>query len=56
MMGDTPESLYSTSFEQRAVSDDDKESFDIFETSIENNFEVGRVIIKAMLSGELSKG
>lgn len=53
MNGATPESLWDTSFSERAESDDDKEMFDIFPVSMENNFKVGKVIIEAIRKGDL---
>ena len=52
MKGDSPESLWDEGFEDRVASEE-SESLDIFETAMKNNFQVGKVIIEAILNGEL---
>ena len=53
MMGATPESLWNADggAEASLISEDSTEAADIFETAMKNNFEVGRVIIDAILDG-----
>ena len=53
MNGDSPESIWDTSFEARATEDEQGEALDIFETAMWNNFRVGKVIIDKILSGEM---
>lgn len=54
MAGSTPESLWGSDYEATSVtSNDSAEAADIFETAMKNNFEVGRVLIDAILRGEL---
>ena len=53
MDGDCPESIWDTGFEERVIGDDQGEALDIFDTAMKNNFEVGKVIIDAILSGGL---
>ena len=49
--GMTPEKLWNT--DDELASDDSEESFDIFATAMKNNYEVGKVVIDAILDGEL---
>ena len=51
MMGNTPESLWGTE-EDSLASESSEESADIFETAMKNNYEVGRVVVDAILAGE----
>ena len=53
MPGVTPESLWGPSSDNNLASEESEESIDIFPTAMKNNFEVGRVIIDAILNGEL---
>ncbi len=51
--GMTPEKLWGPKVNDELASDDSEESFDIFATSMKNNFEVGRIIVEAIMNGEL---
>ncbi len=54
MLGATPESLWDPDYEAASLaSEDNVEAADIFATAMENNFNVGRVVIDAALNGEL---
>ena len=54
MLGATPESLWNADPGAMVLSAEDSvEAADIFATAMENNFTVGRVIIDAVLRGEL---
>ena len=53
MLGATPESLWDPSHYDALTSSDSVESADIFATAMDNNFAVGRVVIDAILKGEL---
>ena len=53
MNGASPESLWDPEFETTLASEDSIEAADIFATAMKNNFEVGSVVIDAILSGEL---
>ena len=50
----TPESLWGDAYDDLA-GEESEESADIFATAMENNFAVGRIIIDAILSGELQQ-
>ena len=52
MNGDYPERIWDSSFEKRTY-DDQGETLDIFDTAMQNNFKVGKIIIDAILGGEL---
>ena len=53
MNGETPERLWSADYESDPFQGEDSvEAADIFETAMKNNFEVGSVIIDAILNGE----
>ena len=53
MLGSTPESLWDPDSEASGTADTSEvETADIFETAMKNNFEVGRVVIDAFLSGQ----
>jgi purine nucleoside permease len=50
----TPESLWASESASKSLSSEDsEEAVDIFPTAMKNNFEVGRVVIDAVLNGEL---
>ena len=53
MLGDTPEKLWGDLRNLDEEFSDDKEYSDIFETAMKNNYEVGKVIIDAILNGDL---
>ena len=53
MNGASPESLWDPNFVDSLASDESVESADIFATAMENNFKVGKVVIDAIISGEL---
>lgn len=53
MNSTTPESLWAPDSDEQLTSSDSGESADIFETAMKNNFTVGRVLIDAILAGEL---
>ena len=54
MLDNTPESLWDPDFEAESLaSEDSAEAADIFATARKNNFEVGSVIIDAILNGEI---
>ena len=53
MNGATPEQLWNSYSENELASEDGAESADIFITAMKNNFDVGRVIIDAILNGTL---
>ena len=55
MMGNTPEQLWGESSDTERDYKDDQEYSDIFETAMKNNYEVGKVIIDAILKGDLKK-
>ena len=50
--GVSPEALWSDSTDTNLSDDDSMEAADLFETSMKNNFTVGKVIIDAILSKE----
>ncbi len=52
MLGATPENLWGDEEEMTLANEDSVEAADIFAVSIKNNFDVGRVIIDIILSGE----
>ena len=52
MLGDTPESLWGNAEAMTLAAEDSVEAADIFAVSMKNNFDVGRVIIDSILSGE----
>ena len=52
MLGATPESLWSDAEAMTLAVEDSVEAADIFPVSMKNNFNVGRVIIDSILSGE----
>ena len=55
MMGATPESLWDPeTAEMTIASEDNVEAEDIFETAMKNNFEVGKVVVDAILDGTLA--
>lgn len=51
MNGDTPESLWGVS--KSLGIEDSNETLDIFETAMENNYKVGKIVIDAILDGTL---
>ena len=51
MLGATPESLWGGAENLTLAAEESIESADIFETAMENNFDVGRVIIDRILDG-----
>ena len=53
MLDATPESLWGKEVEDEISSDDSAESLDIFPTAMKNNFEVGKIIIEAIMNGDL---
>ncbi len=53
MNGASPESLWDEHFDDSLASEDSVESADIFATAMKNNFAVGKVIIDAILNGEV---
>lgn len=53
MNGASPESLWDPNFVDSLASDESVESADIFATAMENNFKVGKVVIDAIINGEL---
>ena len=53
MNGASPESLWDPNFVDSLASDESVESADIFATAMENNFKVGKVVIDAVINGEL---
>ena len=52
MLGATPESLWGNAETMLLANENSVEAADIFAVSMKNNFEVGRVIIDSILSGE----
>ena len=52
-MGVTPEMLWGADIDDSIASEDSMESVDIFETAMENCFNVGKVLIDAILEGTL---
>ena len=52
MLGATPETLWGGAEALTLASGDSVEAADIFPVSMKNNFDVGRIIIDAILSGE----
>ena len=52
MAGATPESLWGNSEAVDLADEDSVEAIDIFEVSMKSNFDVGRIIIDSILSGE----
>ena len=53
MNGATPESLWDPEYEMSLADEDNLETADIFRTAMLNNFLVGRVVMDAILAGEL---
>lgn len=53
MNGASPESLWDPNFVDSLASDESVESADIFATAMENNFKVGKVVVDAIINGEL---
>ena len=53
MLDATPESLWGKEVEDEISSDDSAESLDIFPTAMKNNFEVGKIIIEAIVNDDL---
>ena len=53
MNGVTPESLWDPEFDESLASESSVESADIFATAMENNYKVGKVVVDAILNGEL---
>ena len=51
--GTSPEALWSVDTQQTLTSENSVESADIFTTAMKNTFDVGKVIIDAVMSGEL---
>ena len=51
--GVTPEMLWGADIDDSIASEDSMESVDIFETAMENCFNVGKVLIDAILEGTL---
>ena len=49
----TPEMLWGADTDDHVASDDSLESVDIFETAIKNCFDVGKVLIDAILEGSI---
>ena len=52
MLGATPESLWGDAEATTLADDESVEAADIFAVAMKNNFDVGRVIIDSILSGE----
>ena len=52
MLGATPESLWGDATAMTIASAENVEAADIFATAMKNNFEVGRIIVDAILSGQ----
>ena len=52
MLGATPENLWGNAEAMTLVNEDSVEAADIFAVAMKNNFDVGRVIIDSILSGE----
>ena len=52
MLGVTPEILWGSAEAETLSSADSVEAVDIFAVSMKNTFDVGRVIIDSILSGE----
>ncbi|MDO5022924.1 MAG: hypothetical protein Q4E07_06265 [Eubacteriales bacterium] len=53
MNGAGPESLWDPEFEDSLASEDSVEAADIFATAMKNNFTVGKIVVDAILNGEL---
>lgn len=53
MNGATPESLWDPEFDFSLATEENVEAADIFKTARYNNFNVGKIVIDAILSGEL---
>lgn len=54
MNGDTPEKLWNPNYRSTMIaSDDNIESADIFPTAMENNFRAVRLVVSAIVNGEL---
>lgn len=53
MNGASPDSLWDPNFDHSIANESNIESADIFATAMENNFKVGKVVIDAILNGEL---
>jgi len=53
MLDATPESLWGKEVEDEISSDDSAESLDIFPTAMKNNFEVGKIVIEAIMNDDL---
>ena len=53
MLGVTPESLWGNAQATTLASEDSVEAADIFVTAMQNNFNVGRLIIDQILAGQL---
>ena len=53
MKGSTPESLWVKGSSAELESEDSEEAADIFPVAMENNFKVGKVIIDAILGGQI---
>ena len=49
----TPEMMWGPESDDHLASEDSMESVDIFETAMQNCFDTGRVLIDAILEGEL---
>ncbi len=56
MLGETPESLWKAADTESLSDDDSAEAADIFDVGMKNNFEVGRIIIDAILDGQWRVG
>lgn len=52
--GNTPESLWGSTSEDQIASSSSMESADIFAPAMRNNYAVGKVVIQAILDGELN--
>ena len=53
MNGATPESLWDPNFKETLASEENVEAADIFATARKNNFDVGSVVVNAILDGSL---
>jgi purine nucleoside permease len=53
MNGMTPEALWAADLGHGIAAEESVESADIFATAMENEFRVGRILIDAMLRGEI---
>ena len=53
MNGATPESLWDPNFKETLASEENVEAADIFAPARKNNFDVGSVVVNAILDGSL---